>query len=109
MIGILFTMSIDPSVSSAPFASIREVSHFQTEEEILFSMHIVFRIGEITKLGYVKDHQGDHKKAIEYYVKALEIQQKTLPSNHPSLATSYNNIVTLYYNVEEYSKAFSSY
>ena len=29
------------------FAGIREVSYYQTEEEILFSMHTVFRIGEI--------------------------------------------------------------
>jgi tetratricopeptide (TPR) repeat protein len=50
MVGILFKMTIDPSVSSAPFASIRDVSFFQTEEEILFSMHTVFRIGEINKM-----------------------------------------------------------
>jgi hypothetical protein len=43
-------MTIDPSVSSAPFASIQNVSFFQTEEEILFSMHTVFRIGEINKM-----------------------------------------------------------
>jgi tetratricopeptide (TPR) repeat protein len=49
-VGILFKMTIDPSVSSTPFASIREVSYFQTEEEFLFSMHTVFRIGEITKI-----------------------------------------------------------
>jgi hypothetical protein len=46
-VGILFQMSIDPSVSSTPFASIKEVSFFKKEEEILFSMHTVFRIGEI--------------------------------------------------------------
>ncbi|UJR07018.1 hypothetical protein I4U23_011306 [Adineta vaga] len=50
MIGIFFRISIDPSVPSTPFASIREVSHYQTEEEILFSMHSIFRIGEITKM-----------------------------------------------------------
>jgi tetratricopeptide (TPR) repeat protein len=50
MVGILFKMTIDPSVSSAPFASIRELSYFQTEEEILFSMHTIFRIGEINKI-----------------------------------------------------------
>jgi tetratricopeptide (TPR) repeat protein len=50
MIGILFKMTIDPSVSSAPFASIQNVSYFQTEQEILFSMHTVFRIGEINKI-----------------------------------------------------------
>ena len=49
-IGILFQMFIDPFVSSAPFAAIRDVSYFGTEQEILFSMHTVFRIGEITKL-----------------------------------------------------------
>ena len=50
MVGILFQMTINPSVSSAPFAAIREVSYFQTEEEILFSMHTVFRIGEIKQI-----------------------------------------------------------
>jgi tetratricopeptide (TPR) repeat protein len=49
-VGILFQMSIDPSVSSAPFASIDEVSYFKTEEEILFSMHTVFRIGDIKQI-----------------------------------------------------------
>jgi hypothetical protein len=50
MVGILFKMTIDPLVSSAPFAAIRDVSYFNTEKEILFSMHTVFRIGEITKM-----------------------------------------------------------
>jgi tetratricopeptide (TPR) repeat protein len=49
-VGILFKMTIDPLVSSTSFAAIREVSYFNTEEEILFSMHTVFRIGEITKM-----------------------------------------------------------
>ena len=50
-VGILFQMSIHPSVSSAPFAFINEVSYFKTEEEeILFSMHTVFRIGEIKQI-----------------------------------------------------------
>ena len=47
LIGILFKMVIDPSVSSIPFAAIREVSYVQKEDEILFSMHTVFRIREI--------------------------------------------------------------
>jgi tetratricopeptide (TPR) repeat protein len=50
MVGILFKMTIDPLVSSTPFASIQEASYFQTEEEILFSMHSIFRIGEINKM-----------------------------------------------------------
>ncbi|CAF1462429.1 unnamed protein product, partial [Rotaria sp. Silwood1] len=43
-------MSIDPNISSTPFASIREVSSFVDEDEILFSMHTVFRIGEIRQI-----------------------------------------------------------
>jgi tetratricopeptide (TPR) repeat protein len=50
-IGIVFKMSINPSVSSAPFATIREVSYCQKEEEeILFPIHTVFRIGDIYKI-----------------------------------------------------------
>jgi tetratricopeptide (TPR) repeat protein len=50
MVGILFVMSINPSVLSSPFAAIKEVSYFKTEEEILFSMHTIFRIGEIKQI-----------------------------------------------------------
>jgi tetratricopeptide (TPR) repeat protein len=50
MVGILFEMSIDSSVSSAPFAFIQEFSYFKKEEEILFSMHTVFRVDEISKI-----------------------------------------------------------
>lgn len=48
--GILFVMTVDPLTSSVPFAAIRDVSYFKTEEEILFSMHSVFRIGEIKEI-----------------------------------------------------------
>ena len=47
LIGILFVMTIDPSKSTTPFASIRDISYFQKEDEVLFSMHTVFRIHDI--------------------------------------------------------------
>ncbi|CAF4160025.1 unnamed protein product [Adineta steineri] len=47
MVGILFIMSIDPCIKSAPFASIKEKSYFKEEDEVLFSMHTVFRVGPI--------------------------------------------------------------
>ncbi|CAF3711410.1 unnamed protein product [Rotaria sp. Silwood1] len=50
MVGILFEMTIDPNITSTPFASIREVSDFVEEDEVLFSMHTVFRINDIKKL-----------------------------------------------------------
>jgi hypothetical protein len=44
LVGILFVMSIDPRTLTAPFNSIKDFSFFKTEDEILFSMHTVFRI-----------------------------------------------------------------
>jgi tetratricopeptide (TPR) repeat protein len=51
-VGILFVMTIDPSQSTTPFASINGVSYFEDkEDEVLFSMHTVFRIGGIKPMG----------------------------------------------------------
>ncbi|CAF1136386.1 unnamed protein product [Adineta steineri] len=49
-VGIFFIMTIDPRVSSTPFASIKEASYYSDEDEILFSMHTVFRIGTIKQM-----------------------------------------------------------
>jgi tetratricopeptide (TPR) repeat protein len=51
MVGILFVMTIDPSQSTTPFASIKSFSYFSDEDEILFSMHTVFRIRDIKRMG----------------------------------------------------------
>jgi tetratricopeptide (TPR) repeat protein len=52
LLGILFVITIDPSKSTAPFASITGDSHFKdNEEELLFSMHTVFRINDIQPIG----------------------------------------------------------
>jgi tetratricopeptide (TPR) repeat protein len=49
-IGVLFVMKIDPSISSTPFANVPNGDHFHKEEgEILFAMHSVFRIEQITQ------------------------------------------------------------
>jgi tetratricopeptide (TPR) repeat protein len=54
-VGILFVMTINPSKSTTPFASINGVSYFKDkEDEVLFSMHTVFRINDIKSLG---EHQ----------------------------------------------------
>ena len=57
------------------------------------------------RLGYIKSHRGDHKKAIQYHNKALEINQRNLLPNHPSLAVSYSNIGLAYSDFGDYSKA----
>jgi tetratricopeptide (TPR) repeat protein len=50
LIGILFEITVDPLIVSTPSANINEVSYFKMEEEILFSMHSVFRIGRVEQL-----------------------------------------------------------
>lgn len=45
--GVLFEITIDPSISSTPFANLQDVSYYETAKEILFSMHSIFRIGKI--------------------------------------------------------------
>ncbi|CAF4220780.1 unnamed protein product, partial [Adineta steineri] len=47
LIGILFIISINPIHSTTPFASVTDVSHFNEEDEVLFSMHTIFRIGDL--------------------------------------------------------------
>ncbi|CAF3603186.1 unnamed protein product [Rotaria sp. Silwood1] len=49
LIGIKFKIEIDFSISTQPFASIKEFSSFE-ENEILFSMHTVFRIVDIQEI-----------------------------------------------------------
>ncbi|CAF1280592.1 unnamed protein product, partial [Adineta steineri] len=49
-VGILFIMSIDPCIKSAPFASIKEMSYYKDEDEVLFSMNTVFRVGAIKQI-----------------------------------------------------------
>ena len=49
LVSILFVMRIDPSISSTPFADICDINNYP-EEEILFSMHSVFRINQIKSI-----------------------------------------------------------
>jgi tetratricopeptide (TPR) repeat protein len=53
-VGILFVMTINPSISTTPFASINGISCFPAEAEVLFSMHTIFRIDDIK----VRDEHG---------------------------------------------------
>jgi tetratricopeptide (TPR) repeat protein len=50
LIDVLFVIIVDPSKTSTPFALVNEVSFYKTENEVLFSMHAIFRIGEIERL-----------------------------------------------------------
>jgi tetratricopeptide (TPR) repeat protein len=48
---VVFTMKIDPAVSSTPFALVEKVGHFSAvEKEIFFAMHTVFRIDKVDQV-----------------------------------------------------------
>ena len=49
-IGVLFVMEIDPSIESAPYANVTELSYSKDEKEILFATHTVFRVGEMERI-----------------------------------------------------------
>ena len=51
MIGVLFVMNIDPSLSTTPFADVTVASYYQEESEILFSMNSVFLINNVEPMG----------------------------------------------------------
>ncbi|CAF0820791.1 unnamed protein product [Adineta steineri] len=50
-VGVLFIMKVNPAQSTTPFASITGISDFHEEEEVLFSLHSVFRIQDIKQMG----------------------------------------------------------
>jgi tetratricopeptide (TPR) repeat protein len=72
---ILFRMNIDPALTSSPFAQLNNISYYSdSEKEILFSMHTVFRIGEIeqienglwqVELTLTSDNDGQLKRLTE--------------------------------------------
>jgi tetratricopeptide (TPR) repeat protein len=50
LIGVLFEITINPLIFTSPFAKVGHVSFYRGEEELLFSMHSVFRIGQIKQI-----------------------------------------------------------
>ncbi len=50
LVGVLFVIEIDPSITATPFANVGNVGYYPAEKEILFSMHSVFRIGQVEQI-----------------------------------------------------------
>ena len=50
MFGVLFHITVDPAVSPIPFAFVSDVNYFSAENEVLFSMHSVFRIKNMKQM-----------------------------------------------------------
>jgi tetratricopeptide (TPR) repeat protein len=84
-VGILFRMTINLSISSTPFALIDKFSYFKDEEEeVLFSMHTVFRIGKINTIEnnnhlYEVQLQLTADNDQEFRTLTEQIRQETFP------------------------------
>ena len=50
MIGVFFQITINLTIQSYQFANVNNASYYKGEDEILFSMHSIFRIGEIKQI-----------------------------------------------------------
>nr|ACD54747.1 tetratricopeptide 2-like protein [Adineta vaga] len=50
LVGVLFVMTIDPSIKTTPFAKVSALSYFPSENEILFSTNSIFRIEEVREI-----------------------------------------------------------
>lgn len=83
MTGVFFELQIDPSISTIPFALLDDVSAFSdSEKEILFSMHTVFRINEVqqidnrrfwkVKLTLTNDNDEQLKRLTDYMLKDIK-------------------------------------
>ena len=85
VVGILFVLTVDPTLRSAVFADIDKESFFQRENEMLFSMHTVFRIGDAVELDkgrrlfeaqltLTRDEDGELRRVTDLMAKGNEAQ-----------------------------------
>jgi Tfp pilus assembly protein PilF len=74
-------MKIDPSISATPFANVGDVGYYQEgEAEILFSMHSVFRIGQVKQIEKNNNRlwlvdltlTGDHDPQLQELTKSMQ-------------------------------------
>jgi tetratricopeptide (TPR) repeat protein len=84
-VGVLFVMKIDPSISATPFANVGDVGYYQEgESEILFSMHSVFRIGQVKQIETNNNRlwqvdltfTGDHDPQLQELTKSMQNDTK---------------------------------
>ncbi|CAF1333338.1 unnamed protein product [Adineta ricciae] len=84
LVGVVFVMEIDPTQSTTPFAPIYQISYFPEEDQVLFSMHTVFRIQNIKSISgnkhlYEVDLTLTSDNDEELSVLAQRIRQESYP------------------------------
>ena len=107
-VGILFKMSIDTSISSTPFAAVEDISYFEKEGEVLFSMHTVFRIGEISRIDNSKQiYQVDVELTADDDEQLRNLTQRI--RNGIGGSPGWNRLGSLLLQIGQYDKAEEVY
>jgi len=109
LIPVLFVISIDPSIKQTPFANVTDFSAVKNEEEILFSMHSVFRIGQINK----KLHNNDQIWQVELTLTSDSDPELHILTEHMRNTTlgvtSWNRLGSLMIELSKFDKAEEIY
>ncbi|CAF4933927.1 unnamed protein product, partial [Rotaria sp. Silwood1] len=126
LVGVLFQITVDPSIQSIPFASIASSNQtncrsrnytealefyqksLEIREKCLPSNHPDLA-ATYNGIGLIHDNMGEYAKALEFYQKSLDIQQTSISSNQPKLAETYNNIGAVYLHLGDIWKALEFY
>ncbi|CAF0955203.1 unnamed protein product [Adineta ricciae] len=109
LVGVLFIMTIDPAQSTLPFALISEVSHTHAENEILFSMHSIFRVHDIKpmtgnnhiyeiRVTLVSNNDKDLRALYDW------IREETFPDEK-----GWNRLAMVFTKIGQYDKAEKLY
>ena len=109
LIPVLFVISIDPSIKQTPFANVADFSAVKNEEEILFSMHSVFRIGQMNK----KLHSNDQFWQVELTLTSDSDPELHILTEHMRNTTlgvtSWNRLGSLMIELSKFDKAEEIY
>ena len=109
LIPVLFVISIDPSIKQTPFANVTDFSAVKNEEEILFSMHSVFRIGQINK----KLHNNDQIWQVELTLTSDSDPELHILTEHMRNTTTeetrWNRLGSLMIELSKFDKAEEIY
>ena len=108
LVGVVFVITIDPSLSTTPFAQLQDVSYHAAEQEILFSMHSVFRT---TSVQYIEG--GDSLWQVELTLHNdndhdLQILMSSI-EDQASQASGWSRLGSLMISLAEFDKAQQLY
>ncbi|CAF0994842.1 unnamed protein product [Rotaria sordida] len=107
LVGILFVIKIDPSIVSTPFANVRDVSYFE-EEEILFSIPSIFRIGKIQQMDNDRLWQVDLILVTENDPELHALTEQMHKDTNPN-SNGWDRLGMLLIKQEEFNKAEDVY